>query len=189
MGYQNHDQNFWCCVSGFVMNRKAFTLIELLVVVALIGILAAVGVVAYNGYTKGAKNTVLKNNHQAAFKEITKDIVVGENNGKLERYTWDKGAIIIYGKGTGQHCRVAFDQGVLQQHFYYVGLKDPFFVKPSAWGNRKVMDTGAVWAGPPSGSYKIGKTFVQNIGNQLKMTTYMSDGVTKLENIIDIPNC
>ena len=37
------------------MNKKAFTLIKLLVVVAIIGILAAVGVVAYNGYTNSAK--------------------------------------------------------------------------------------------------------------------------------------
>ena len=46
------------------MNRKAFTLIELLVVVAIIGILAAVGVVAYNGYTGGAKEKSLRTIHK-----------------------------------------------------------------------------------------------------------------------------
>ena len=56
------------------MNRKAFTLIELLVVVAIIGILAAVGVVAYNGYTKSAKKQACTSNHKTAERYITTEM-------------------------------------------------------------------------------------------------------------------
>ena len=55
------------------MNHRAFTLIELLVVVAIIGILAAVGVVAYNGYTKSAKASATKANFN-----LVRNFVVNE---------------------------------------------------------------------------------------------------------------
>ena len=58
------------------MKQKGFTLIELLVVVAIIGILAAVGVVAYNGYTSSAKANAVKSNHKLVEKYITTEFMI-----------------------------------------------------------------------------------------------------------------
>ena len=53
------------------MNKKAFTLIELLVVVAIIGILAAVGVTTFNGFQEKAKISAAKANHKTVVKFVT----------------------------------------------------------------------------------------------------------------------
>mgnify|MGYP003312935626 CR=1 FL=1 len=55
-------------------NNKGFTLIELLVVVAIIGALAAVGVVAYNGYTAAAKKNSTKAIHNNIVKYVASEI-------------------------------------------------------------------------------------------------------------------
>ena len=64
--------------------RGAFTLIELLVVVAIIGILAAVGVVAYNGYTNSAKASTMKSNHNLVVKQVNLILTSCEIEGSVQ---------------------------------------------------------------------------------------------------------
>ena len=58
-----------------IYKKNGFTLIELLVVVAIIGILAAVGVVAYNGYTASAKVSAAKANFKLVTNYMASEII------------------------------------------------------------------------------------------------------------------
>ena len=71
-----------------INNKKGFTLIELLVVVAIIGILSSVGVVAYNGYTAGAKESACKGNFRTIVKSVYENIMWCELNPTIN-FLWN----------------------------------------------------------------------------------------------------
>ena len=109
------------------MKRNGFTLIELLVVVAIIGILAAVGVVAYSGYTAGAKKAAAKANHKTIIKFISAEMQKCDINGYVE-LNYNSGnptkKYQVTCDSSGQTTR---DMALsFNEHFKNIGFKNPF---------------------------------------------------------------
>ena len=104
--------------------NKGFTLIELLVVVAIIGILAAVGVVAYNGYTMSAKRNATIQQHKQAVKFINNTLRLCDTQG---------GGILKLNDSRSINCDIENNAGninamnnVFINYFLDQGYKNPY---------------------------------------------------------------
>ena len=180
------------------MKRNGFTLIELLVVVAIIGILTAVGMVAYKGFVSAAKNAVIKSNHQKVLETIKADIaqcyLEGGSNGEIDRLVRDTQRTFKTKKFL---CKRAWGNE-LQIHFLGLGLRDPVIEMPEAWTRSGIPnDAGAVYWGVPFKdmkyypAYWVGKTYIvdehTSSGKRFKIQAYLMDEKTLLLDYIEIP--
>ena len=142
--------------------KNGFTLIELLVVVAIIGILAAVGVVAYSGYTSGAKKSVAKQNHKLMDKQFTTLVIEYEINGSINR--------IINGGASKNFTQknLAFDCPAFQHHFKEI--KSPY---ADSVAKSKDQDNQA-WGGACCNYGKEGRTYISDSYTHLTLPTIYS---------------
>ena len=130
------------------MNNKAFTLIELLVVVAIIGILAAVGVTTFNGFQEKAKISTVKANQNMIVRYIAS-----------ETMKCDLGETIIM-EGNLSCVLMQRSQGNIPVPLAAVfdkKIKNPFNSQPSPIGT----------SGSVNGNQNIGVIFIVDYGNRV----------------------
>ena len=135
------------------MKQKAFTLIELLVVVAIIGILAAVGVVAYNGYTASAKIASVKSNHSSIVKFLSSELKKCEIQG---------GSIQLKSKGGSQTLNNE-------------GFKNPYITSNPAFYSSGSATNGRTVGSFTGSEITITSAFTNSNGNLEKISGKVID--------------
>jgi len=154
-----------------IIKNKGFTLIELLVVVAIIGILAAVGVVAYNGYTASAKKGATKSNHANVVKYVANE---------LQKCSLDSTEVMDYQGTKKLTCSNRTNSSAVATAVA-AALAD--FKNPHATTTKAVYSSSAHSSCTTSNQ---GKTHVSNTSTVVTIASCTASGETVLKNTVGI---
>ena len=146
------------------MNRKAFTLIELLVVVAIIGILAAVGVVAYNGYTSSAERNATLANFKTAGKFISSTLKLCDVQGGTVNLSPSRSINCGINNNTSGVNQMA---DVFKNYFLDQGFTNPYDNNADA-----IIRTGS-GGDKVDGRLRLDETECSSGGSKRKMTLWV----------------
>jgi len=120
--------------------KKAFTLIELLIVVAIIGILAGVGIPAYQGYIEETKYSAIETNFTEVFNHSNNLLMNCDISGKIEVKSNGANPRGSYQSFICKNQNTNSIASLLIDHYHFDGIKNPLTGYSATW-----------WFGTPEG--------------------------------------